>query len=198
MTSNPHFVQKRVGPQHQLYLKYLQRYLVLFHINHNIELQQTQNNQTPHHASHMHPITSLFFVTTTSFSKYNSMSYDHYYCTEWQPIFPTLTPDLNCQSSIPINSGLFLSVYEINVAVAEPYIRNKYWDQPVPKTASQVDPQKPITYINIGNSCWYRCSWPERDEKYTFSCQLHPQNIHLIFPTMVLGPTRRSVWGCAV
>ena len=60
-------------------------------------------------------------------------------------MFPMSTPDLNRQSSIPINSGGFLSIYKINVAFAEPYIGNKYWDQPVPRTALQVDPQKPIT-----------------------------------------------------
>ena len=49
------------------------------------------------------------------------------------------TPDLNCQSSIPINSGVFLSIYKINVAFAKPYIENKYRDQPVRKTALQVD-----------------------------------------------------------
>ena len=73
------------------------------------------------------------------------MPHNHHYCTDWQPIFATSTPDLNRQSSIPINPGVFLSIYAINVAFAEPYIGNKYWDQPVPRTASQVDPQKPMT-----------------------------------------------------
>jgi hypothetical protein len=89
---------------------------------------------------------------SSSSKEYNSMPYDHYYCTDWQPISPTsiTAPDLNRQSSIPITSGVFLSICEINLAFAEPYIGDKYWDQqPAPnKTASQVHPQKPITSIS--------------------------------------------------
>ena len=98
---------------------------------------------------------------------------------------------MNCQSSIPINSGLFLSVYEINVAVAEPYIRNKYWDQPVPKTALQVDPQKPITSTSTKSAS-------EIAVGIDAVCPKEMKNIVVVSTTMVLGPTRRSVWGCAV
>jgi hypothetical protein len=135
-----------------------------------------------------------------SSSKYNSMPYDHYYCTDWQPIFPTsiTAPDLNRQSSSPITLGVFLSVYGINIAFAEPYTGDKYWDQPVPKTASQVDPRKPITCtsttstseIAVGIDAVRRKRW-----KIPLSFQLHPKNAHLLFPTMVLGPTRSSAWG---